>query len=323
MGGMVGRAKPAEWNPESETVPSEAAPPSRTDRVRPPAPAEAMRPAERAAPPERRTQPREPEPSRHNPTFGIDYWVLGLGSAVPALLCAVALLTSAGLFPRVPEVPLGLVLGAVLVLLGVGAVFAHANDYPAWTQPGVTLLPILTLFLPAAALRGQVVARINGDPDRMVAAPLVAIWLLLAAATLACVLVAVSVGRHAPSFCGTALLPAPLMLSWLLLLAPPFEEAEVLTALGSALALTALATFLAWLLPTAWRPAAPAVAFALQFAQFMLLGIGWPRFAGALVPVIAGDVALYVALVILVLVAPFCATWLKNRGWSAVERLAG
>jgi hypothetical protein len=211
----------------------------------------------------------------------------------------------------------------VLVLLGVGAVFAHANDYPAWTQPGVTLLPILTLFLPAAVLRGQVVARINGDPDRMVAAPLVAIWLLLAAATLVCAVAAVVVGRHAPSFCGVALLPAPLMLSWLILLAPPFEEAEVLTALGSALALTALTTFLAWLLPTVWRPAAPAVAFALQFAQFILLRIGWPSFSGALRPVIALDLALYLALVLAVLFAPFCATWLRNRGWSAVARLAG
>jgi hypothetical protein len=157
----------------------------------------------------------------------------------------------------------------------------------------------------------------------MVAAPLVAIWLLLAAATLVCAVVAVVVGRHAPSFCGTALLPAPLMFSWLILLAPPFEEAGVLAALGSALALAALTTFLAWLLPTAWRPAAPAVAFVLQFAQFILLGIGWPSFGGALRPVIALDLALYLALVFLVLFAPFCATWLRNRGWSAAVRLVG
>src|SRR4051812_35443908 len=81
--------------------------------------------------------------NRHNPTFGLDYWVLGLAAALPSLCCALALLASAGLLPRVPQVPVGLALGGVLLLLGVGAVFAHANDYPAWTQPGVGLLPIL------------------------------------------------------------------------------------------------------------------------------------------------------------------------------------
>jgi hypothetical protein len=220
-------------------------------------------------------------------------------------------------------VPLGLVLGALLVLLGVGAVFAHANDYPAWTQPGVALLPILTLFLPAATLRGEVVTQINGDPDRAVVAPLVAIWLLLAAATLVCAIVVIVIGRHAPSFSGLALLPAPLMLSWLILLAPPFEEVAVMNALGCSLALAALATFVGWLAPVAWRPAAPALAYVLQFALFVAMGIGWPTLTGALQPVIVLDLALLVALVFLVLFVPLCAAWMRHRGWSAVERLMG
>ena len=260
---------------------------------------------------------------RHNPTFGLDYWVLGLAAALPALCCALALLASAGSLPRVPQVPVGLALGGVLVLLGVGAVFAHANAYPAWTQPGVGLLPILTLFMPVAILRGQIVTRINGDPDRMAAAPLAATWLLLASATIVCAVVAIAIGRHAPSFSGMTLLPAPLILAWLILLAPPFEEVEVINALGCALALTALATFLGWLMPAAWRPAAPAAALGLQFILFWLLRIAWPSFGGALRPLIALDIALYVALVLLVLLVPFCAVWLRDEGWSAAERLWG
>jgi hypothetical protein len=319
---MVGRAKPADWGTERDTTTSEAAPTPPAERVRAPLPADKPRVADPPAPSAPRPPSRSPEPNRHNPTFGPDYWLLGLGASVPALLSAVVLLLSAGLLPRLPQVPLNLALGAVLVLLGVGAVFAHANDYPAWTQPGVALLPILTLFLPAATLRGQVVTRINGDPDRMVAAPLVAIWLLLAAATLVCAIVAVVIGRHAPSFSGMALLPAPLMLSWLILLAPPFEEAAVLNALGCALALTALTTFVGWLVPVSWRPAAPAMAYVLQFALFIALGTTWPVLNGALRPVIALDLALFVSLVFLVLFVPFCAAWLRKR-WYTVERLIG
>jgi hypothetical protein len=323
MGGMVGRAKPAEWEHDSDTTPREAAPAPRAENVRTSLPADKPRPTDNAAPIVQRPSSRTLEQVRHNPTFGLDYWVLGLGASLPSLLCALVLLASAGVLPHVPQMPLGLVLGGVLVLLGVGAVFAHANDYPAWTQPGVTLLPILMLFLPAATLRGEVITRINGDPDRAVVAPLVAIWLLLAAATLVCAIVAIVIGRHAPSFSGMSLLPAPLILSWLILLAPPFEESEVITALGCSLALAALTTFVGWFAPTAWRPAAPVLAYVLQFALFTVLGIGWPSLSGALRPMIVLDLALFVGLVFLVLFVPFCATWLRHRGWSAVERLIG
>lgn len=258
-----------------------------------------------------------------NPTYGLATWPLGLAAATPALLCAVALLASAGLLPRLPQVPVGLALGGVLLLLGVGAVFAHANDYPAWTLPGVGLLPILAIFLPAATLRGEVIARVNGDPDRMVVAPLAVIWLLLAAAAIVCAVVAVVTGRHSPSFSGTALLPAPLILSWLILLAPPFEERGVISAVGCALALAALTTFFCWLVPAAWRPAAPAVALGLQFILLTVLGIGWPALGGALRPIIALDIALFAALVLQVLFVPFCAAWMRQHGWAAAERLFG
>src|SRR5690349_5035824 len=136
MGGMVGRAKPAEWEHDSDTAPREAAPAPRAEGVRLPLPAEKPRATDSAAPSTPRAPSRSLESERHNPTFGITYWVLGLGASLPSFICAVVLLASAGLLPRVPQLPLGLVLGAVLVLLGVGAVFAHANDYPAWTHPG-------------------------------------------------------------------------------------------------------------------------------------------------------------------------------------------
>lgn len=264
-----------------------------------------------------------PEVERRNPTYGIDFWMLGLAAAVPAFLCAVALLAAAGTIPFVPPLPLGLTLGAVLVLLGVGTVFAHANAYPAWTQPGVVLLPILTLFLPTATLRGQVLTQVNGDTDRLVAAPLAVIWFLLAAATIVCAAIAAIVGRHAPSFSGMALLPAPLLLSWLLLLAPPFEERRVIIALGCALALTALTTFLGWLVPTAWRPAAPAVALGLQFILLVVLRIDLPAFSGAVRPILLLDLALLLALIGLVLTIPLCANWVRRRGWTAIERLFG
>ncbi|MFN8541942.1 MAG: hypothetical protein U0232_31245, partial [Thermomicrobiales bacterium] len=305
------------------TTPREAAPAPRAASVRTPPPAEKSRPTESSALNTQRPAARSLESERHNPTFGIDYWVLGLGASLPAFLCAVVLLASAGFLPRVPQLPLGLALGGVLVLLSVGAVFAHANDYPAWTQPGVTLLPILVLFLPAATLRGEVVTRINGDPDRAVIAPLLATLLLLAAATLVCAIVAIVIGRHAPSFSGLSLLPAPLMLSWLILLAPPFEESEVINALGCSLALAALTTFIGWFAPAAWRPAAPALAYVLQFALFVALGIGWPTLSGALRPVIVLDLALLVGLIFLVLFIPLCAAWMRRHGWRAVERLMG
>src|SRR5436853_361238 len=113
MGGMVGRAKPAEWEHDSDTTPREATPSPRADTVRTPLPADKPRPTVNAAPTVQRPSSRTLEQERHNPTFGIEYWVLGLGASLPSLLCALVLLASAGVLPRVPQLPLGLVLGGV------------------------------------------------------------------------------------------------------------------------------------------------------------------------------------------------------------------
>lgn len=257
------------------------------------------------------------------PTFGVDHWGLGLAAIVPALLTAVALLACAGALPLVPRLPVGVVLGALLVLFALGTVAAHLLDYPAWSQPGVVLIPILALFLPAAIIRGQVLTQINGDTDLVVLAPLAISWLMMVAATIVCVGVAVTIGRHAPSFSGLALLPLPLIQAWLLILAPPFREPTVIAALGTALTLTALATFAAWVVPTRQRPYVPLVAIAAQFAIFWLQRFGWPIFNGVVRPIVALDIAFYIVLLIVIATAPLLASWMRRAAWPVLRDRLG
>lgn len=263
-------------------------------------------------------RPASPEGSA-NPTFGVEYWGLGLAAIVPALLTALALLACAGVLPLIPRLPVGLTLGGLLVLFALGALGAHVLDYPAWSQPGVVLVPILALFLPAAILRGQVLTQINGDTDLVVLAPLVISWLLMVAATIVCVGVAITIGRHAPSFAGLTLLPLPLIQAWLLILAPPFREPAVIAALGSALVLTALGTFVAWVVPLKQRPHVPLVAIAAQFGIFWLQRFGWPTFNGVVRPIVALDIAFYVAVLLLIATAPPLATWMRRAAWPVLH----
>lgn len=261
--------------------------------------------------------------ARANPTFGPEYWPLGLAAAFPALLAATLLLLCAGGLPFVPAPPAGPVLLVLLALLGAGAVAAGRLGYPAWTHPGIALIPTLALLVPAAALRGQLVVRANGDPDPLALLPLAVAWLLMLAATIVIAGVAVTLGRYAPSFSGLALLPTPLILAWLFVIPPPFAERQALAALGSALALAALVTFAAWVAPARQRPLVPLLALAAQLGLFWLRRFGWPNFAGLTRPIAALDIALWVALVALVLVAPVLAAWMRRAGWPAVRRLLG
>lgn len=258
-----------------------------------------------------------------NPTFGAEFWLLGLMAALPTLLAALMLLVCGGAIPLIPRPPVGVTMGGVLIILALGALAAHVADYPAWTHPGVVLIPILALFLPAAIIRGQVVTQINGDSDWVVLAPLAISWLLMLAATIVIVGVGVTIGRHAPSFSGLALLPMPLIQAWLLILAPPFQERLVLLALGSALVLTALATFAAWVVPTNQRPYVPLVAIGAQFGVFWLQRFGWPIFNGALRWVVALDIILYVVLIALVAVAPILAAWVRRSAWPTLREVIG
>lgn len=276
--------------------------------------------AAEAGPPEAAPEPPKTG-ARANPTFGPEYWPLGLAAAFPALLVALLFLLCAGALPLVPPPPTGLVLGGVLMLLGLGAIGAHQFGYPAWTHPGLALLPTLALLVPAAVLRGETVTRINGDPSRIAVVPLAVEWLLILAATIVIAGVGVTLGRYAPSFSGLALLPTPLILAWLFVLAPPFAERAVLVALGSALALAALATFVAWVVPAQHRPLIPLLALAAQFGLFWLRRFGWPDFGGALRPIVVLDILLYLALVALVAAAPILAAWVRREGWSAVRQL--
>ncbi len=268
-----------------------------------------------------------PEPPtvgvRANPTFGPEYWPLGFAAAFPALLAAVLLILCAGGLPFLPVLPAGLVLAVLLALLATGALAAHRFGYPAWSHPGVALIPTLALLVPAAIVRGQVVVRVNGDSDPMAALPLGIAWLLILAATLVIVIVAVTLGRYAPSFSGLALLPTPLILAWLFVIPAPFVERQALAALGSALALAALATFAAWVAPARQRPLVPTLALAAQLGLFWLRRFGWPNFGGLARPLAALDVALWVILVALVFAAPVLAAWMRRAGWPALRRFLG
>ncbi len=268
-----------------------------------------------------------PEPptvgARANPTFGPEYWPLGLAAAFPALLAALLLILCAGGLPVLPALPALPVLVVLLALLGAGALAAHRCGYPAWTHPGIALIPALALLVPAATLRGQLLARVNGDSDPLAVLPLGIAWLLILAATIAIVIVAVTLGRQAPSFSGLALLPAPLILAGLFVTPAPFAERQALAALGSALALAALATFAAWVVPARQRPLVPLLALAAQLGLFWLRRFGWPNFGGLARAIAALDIVLYVALAVLVLIAPVLAAWMRRAGWPAVRRLFG
>lgn len=262
-------------------------------------------------------------PPASNPTFGVDYWVLGLLAASPALLGVVGFLLSEARLPRLPRLSFGLILGVLIVALALVTLVVRFLRFPAWSQPGVTLLPVCGLFLPAAVLHGQVAARVNGDPDRILSVPFVVTWALLAAAAIVTAAVAFLVGQYAPSFSGSALLPLPLLLAWVLVLLPSYSEPRVIRAAASSLALAASATVLAWVAPARWRAYVPLAAIAAQFAVFWWLRLGWPRVGGVIAPLIALDLALYVLLVVLVGVAPLCAAWTRRAGWPALRRRLG
>jgi hypothetical protein len=169
-----------------------------------------------------------------NPTFGPAYWVLGALAALPSLLCALAFLLPRARAAWLPSIGSGTLLGLLLAGLALLAAGIRRLDYPAWSQPLVTTLPAVGLFLPAAMLHGQTAARVNNDPDPIVALPLLAIWLLLVAAAVVTLTVGLLVGRHAPSFCGSSLAPLPVVLAWTLVLTPDFREEVVTAALASA-----------------------------------------------------------------------------------------
>lgn len=269
--------------------------------------------------------PRQaPAPRRRvAPVFGPAAWALGVTAALPALLSAVVLLACAGAIPRLPPLSAGPALGILLLSLGIGAVVAHATNYPAWTHPGIALIPILALVVPVVALHGQIVTAINGDSDPLVVAPLLIVWLLLVAGSVVSALVTFAVGHRAPSFSGVPLLPLPLFLTWGLILAPPFAEGQVLRALGSALTLAALATFVAWIAPQRARASVPLAAVGAQFGLFWLRRFRWPVLNGAVRPLIALDLLLLVGLLTLIAVAPSCAAWVRRDAWPVLRRVLG
>ena len=289
-------------------------------------PAAASAPAPGASPeaPTARGRAIRPLPvEQSNPTYGPSYWALGVLAASPALLCGLVFLVPGLRLPRVPRLELSVLLGVLVVVLVLANVVAHQLDYPAWSQPLVTMLPVVGLYLPAALLHGQAVALANGDPDPVVAAPALVSWLLLALSAMLTVIWGLVVGRHAPSYLGTALAPLPVLLAWAVALAADFREEVVVPALASAFALLALAAFVAWVVPDAQRPFVPLLAVGVQLAAFWVLRLPWPAFQGAVRVVIGLDLALFAALVLLVGLAPVAASWMRRAGWPEIQRLLG
>lgn len=256
-----------------------------------------------------------------NPTFGPDYWVLGLLAALPALLVSLVFLLRGVRLPRVPQLTTGPELAVLLLLLLAAALLAHVLDYPAWSQPVVVMAPTVALVLPAALLHGRALGQANGDPAPVVALGVLATWLLLLLGLALVVLTALVVGRHAPSFAGAGLAPLPLLVSWTIVLAPSFHETVVAAALASAFGLAALATFIAWVVPAAQRPFVPLLAAGVQFGVFGFARLGWPPITGAARPVLWLDALLFVALVVCVGVAPVLAAWVRQAGWPELRRL--
>lgn len=265
--------------------------------------------------------PRHAQPTTSNLTFGVDYWILGLLAASPALISTLGFLLVEVRLPRVVPFSLGGVLGVLIVGLALVTLFVRFLDYPAWSQPAVVLLPIYGLFLPAVVLHGQVLTQANGDPDPIVAVPVVVTWALMTIAAIVAVAVAVTVGRYAPSYSGTALVPLPVILAWVVVLMPSFTEERLARALASSLALAACTAVAAWVLPSSRRPLAPLVAIGAQLALFWWLGLGWPGFGGAVELIVLLDVALYVLLIVLIGLAPPCASWMRRAGWPELQRL--
>lgn len=276
-----------------------------------------------SVPPAATARPARFVPPASNPTFGVDYLVLGLLAASPALFAAAGLLLSEVRLPLVPRVSFGLVLGVLIVGLSLATLVVHFLRFPAWSQPGVTLLPVCGLFLPASVLHGQVAARVNGDPARILAVPFAITWALLAAAVVVSVAVTFLVGQYAPSFSGSALLPLPLLLAWVIVLLPSYSEPRVIRAVASSLALTSCMIVFAWVAPARWRAYVPLVAIGAQLGLFWWLRLGWPRVSGVIGPLVWLDIALYVMLVVLVGVAPLGAVWTRRAGWPALRRQLG
>ena len=113
-----------------------------------PEPSRADDELETGVPTGRPTSGAAPAAPLANPTFGVEYWILGLVAALPTLLAALVLLACGGALPLIPRLPVGMTLGGVLIILALGALAAHVADYPAWTHPGIVLIPILALFPP-------------------------------------------------------------------------------------------------------------------------------------------------------------------------------
>jgi hypothetical protein len=83
--------------------------------------------------------------------------------------------------------------------------------------------------------------------------------------------------------------------------------------------LAALATFAAWVVPTKQRQYVPLLAIAAQIAIFWLQRFVWPPFNGVVRPIVALDIALSIAMLLLVAFAPLLAAWMRRSAWPVLH----
>lgn len=281
-----------------------------------------MEPEQVAEDPARRTEgDRRAAIVRENPTYGPNYWLLGLAAAAPSLSVALTFATPLIRWPRLGMVPQGSLLALLLVTLAAGSFVAHLLLYPAWSQTWVVNLTVVALVTPATVLHGATFAASAGDPDPVVGLGVLATWLLMLGCLTVATVLALVVGRFAPSFSGIALIPAPLLLTWTIVAPGRFREDVANAALASSFALAALAAFVAWLVPAGLRLYVPLLAMAVQAVLCIALGLGLTTVTGAVRPFTFLDALLCIALTGIAMVMPLFATWMRRDGWPEVRRL--
>lgn len=199
-----------------------------------------------------------------------ELWAMAFSSAAGragfALLCLV---------PRLVAVPSSaLVGGGVLLVLGIAAVVLRAlRGRPPWLVTWLADLVGLGLVTPLLVMNAFVAA----DALPLLPAERSAYLQTAVGALVVFVLLAGGawwLSRDAAWLAGLAMLPAALQIPALLGTLDDFRDATVLTALGAAYAVAALATVAGWFLPRVARGWLPAAVFGAYVGVLILLTPG-------------------------------------------------
>jgi hypothetical protein len=197
-----------------------------------------------------------------------------IARAAPALLAATVALIGALDSFALPTGATPVRIGAVILVLAIGAGATVLMDRPGprpyWQMAllvTLILFPIVTLQ--ASASRVPFVAIGRGS-----AGPL--LWLTLANAVALCGLwfFAAHQANEAPQDGSLIFLPAALLIPAMLGAPGSLDETSALTMLGEAFLVAGIAVFLGLLAPASWRPLAGAGALGTQYSLLWILGRG-------------------------------------------------